>query len=191
MVIIAQKQPEGIIRYVSVPKFYNYDLPSILKNFYPRETRVSALIDLGNLVTLRPTPFGKPRSYYDKIYCRAQIRDDREKKGKHQPRYADSEEELLKLEHEGFLFKEGGWHYFKDGILSASLPEFLEDRKPSSLSGLEVIHMDKDGLLDTLSASEITNWETLRSKAKDDNTAYFIFRNNRIVSIINHPLNRL
>ena len=66
MIIIAQQQPDGVIRYVSVPKFYNYDLPHILRNFYPKESRVSALIDLGNLVTLRPTPFGKPRDYTTK-----------------------------------------------------------------------------------------------------------------------------
>lgn len=115
MIIIAQQQPDGVIRYVSVPKFYNYDLPHILRNFYPKESRVSALIDLGNLVTLRPTPFGKPRDYYDKVYCRARIRDDKEKKGRHQPRYADSEEDLLKLETEGFLFKEGQWHHSRQG----------------------------------------------------------------------------
>ena len=37
MIIIAQQQPDGVIRYVSVPKFYNYDLPHILRNFYPKE----------------------------------------------------------------------------------------------------------------------------------------------------------
>lgn len=191
MVIIAQQQPDGVIRYVSVPKFYNYDLPHILRNFYPKETRVSALIDLGNLVTLRPTPFGKPRDYYDKVYCRARIRDDKEKKGRHQPRYADSEEALMKLEPEGFLFKEGQWHHFKSGTLSASLPESLDSPKTGCMSGLEVTRMSADGQLHTIPESEISNWGMLVSKAKEKNEPYFIFRNKRLVTTINHPLNRL
>ena len=191
MVIIAQRQPDGVIRYISVPRFYNYDLPHILKNFYPKESRVSALIDLGNLVTLRPAPFGKPKAYYDKVYCRARIRDDKEKKGKHQPRYADSEEELLKLETEGFLFKEGQWLHFKAGILSVSLPESLDNPKTDCMSGLEITRMTADGQLRTIPEGEISNWGTLVSKAKEDNEPYFIFRDKRLVTTINHPLNSL
>lgn len=191
MVIIAQQQPDGVIRYVSVPKFYNYDLPHILRNFYPTAARVSALIDLGNLVTLRPTPFGKPRDYHDKVYCRARIRDDKEKKGRHQPRYADSQEALLKLETEGFLFKEGRWHHFRSGTLSASLPESLDTPRTDCMSGLEVTRMSADGQLHTIPESEIPNWGTLVSKAKEDNEPYFVFRDKRLVTTINHPLNRL
>lgn len=191
MVIIAQRQPDGVIRYISVPRFYNYDLPHILKNFYPKESRVSALIDLGNLVTLRPTPFGKPKDYYDKVYCRARIRDDKEKKGKHQPRYADSEEELLKLETEGFLFKEGQWLHFKAGTLTVSLPKSLDNPKTDCMSGLEITRMTADGQLRTIPEGEISNWGTLVSKAKEDNETYFIFRDKRLVTTINHPLNSL
>lgn len=191
MVIIAQQQPDGVIRYVSVPKFHNYDLPHILRNFYPKESRVSALIDLGNLVTLRPTPFGTPRDYYDKVYCRARIRDDKEKKGRHQPRYADSEEALMELETEGFLFKEGQWHHFKAGILSASLPESLDEPQTDRMSSLEITRMSADGQLHTIPKCEIPSWGTLVSKAKEDNEPYFVFRDNRLVTTINHPLNRL
>ena len=190
MVIIAQQQPDGVITYISVPRFYNHDLPHILKNFYPKGSRVSALIDLGNLVTLRPTPFGKPKDYYDKVYCRTRIRDDKEKKGKHQPRYADSGEELLKLEAEGFLFKEGQWHHFKAGKLSVSLPESLDSGKNRNLSGLTIIRMSGDGQLHALPDTEISTWNTLLSKAKENNEPYFIFRDKRLVTTINHPLNR-
>lgn len=191
MVIIAQQQPDGVIRYVSVPKFHNYDLPHILRNFYPKESRVSALIDLGNLVTLRPTPFGKPHDYYDKVYCRARIRDDKEKKGRHQPRYADSEEALMEPGTEGFLFKEGQWHHFKAGTLSASLPESLDEPRTDRMSSLEITRMSADGQLHTIPKCEVPSWGTLVSKAKEDNEPYFVFRDNRLVTTINHPLNRL
>lgn len=80
---IGKQQESEVIKYTSVSwtPFYN-GVASKLKNFYPTPKRVEALLELGNLVGLGATPYGKYSwdEGYDCIHCRAEIRDDKEKR---------------------------------------------------------------------------------------------------------------
>lgn len=183
-------QQDGVIRYVMTSEQDNRRLPAILKTFYPNETRTTALIELGNLYFVGPTPYGKSEDFWDKMHCRAHIRDDREKKGKHQSRYAGSIKAYSELEGFKFLFKEGKWWYAEGKEFTSELPTCMEDKKQSSMVGLEISSISKDGGISHFREHEADSWKELEAKALKNGETYFIFRNNKLVATINHPLNR-
>jgi hypothetical protein len=187
---IGKQQQSGEIKYISVNWQPGYNMVSpMLKNFYPNEKRVDALIDLGNLMLVNGSPYGKFNMGSDLVHCRAEIRDDKEKKGKHLPRYS-SEAEFLKLEGYLFLYKEGKWHYrYADGF-SASLPETLPFISNKPLEGLEFYYLDEEGKISYIYGRDFKNWNDIVAKSEKDETPVFVFRNNKLVTTINHPLNR-
>ncbi len=189
-IYIGLLQQDGIVRYVTTFEGNNQRLPSILKTFYPNESRTAALIDLGNLCFVGPTPYGKSNRYTDKVHCRAHIRDEREKKGKHQPRYADTETAFAELDGYKFLFRNGKWWHAEKDRFTAGLPHDFENKKLSSLFGLELTILNSDGKICHHTNPHTESWKELEQRAANDNATYFLFRNNRLVATINHPLNR-
>ncbi len=187
-IYIGQQFADGVIRYITVPFFNNPNLTSILRTFYRKEPRVSALIELGNLVTLRPTPYGKSEGYDDKVRCRAEIRDNKEKKGKHLPRYVDTVEEYAKLDGHLFLFKDNCWHFStKDGF-TKGLPDELLPMKPNNLDGLELYTLNKEGEIHRFYGNTIKTWRELFENAISEAKPYFVFRKEILIATINHPL---
>lgn len=80
---IGKLQNDGVVRYIAVPYEEQYnDVPRILGTFYSTDARVEALINLGNLVTLQPSPYKKWKGQSDTVNCRAEIRDDGREKRK-------------------------------------------------------------------------------------------------------------
>lgn len=188
-IYIGQQQSDGTIRYVTTSDYNNSRITSILQNFYSKESRVTALIELGNLVTVRPTPLGKCNGYDDIIHCRAEIRDDKEKKGKHLPRYG-SETEFLKLEGHLLLYKDGKWHYhYKDG-LSSTLPAALPVISNKQLEGLEFYYLDEKGEISYLYGRDFKGWNDIVAKSNEQKSPTFVFRNNKLITTINHPVNQ-
>lgn len=141
------------------------------------------------MVTVRPTPIGKSDGYGDRIHCRAEIRDDKEKKGKHLPRYS-SEAEFLKLDGHIFLYKAGKWHYQYKDELSTYLPQKLTTYSAKPLEGLEFYQLDAKGEMSYLYSRDLKDWESIITKSNEEQSAIFVFRNNKIVTTINHPLDR-
>lgn len=189
---IGKQQDGGEIMYISVSWNPLYDgVATKLKNFYPTQKRVDALLDLGNLVCLGSTPYGKYSwdEGYDCIHCRAEIRDDKEKKGKHLPRYS-SETEFLKLAGHQFLYKEGKWHYrYADGF-SAILPETLSSCSDNSLEGLEFFQLNEKGELSYNYGRDFKCWNDIIAKSNEEQAPIFIFRGGKLITTINHPLTR-
>lgn len=180
---------DGVVRYVTTFTHLRR-LPAILKTFYPNEARVTALMELGNLYQVGPTPYGKSKDYWDTVHCIAYIRDMREKKGKHQSRYVGSEKEFGELEGLKMLFKDGKWWYAQENVFTAELPLYIEDKERKGLFGLEISTLNKDGKISHNTKSENETWKHLEEDARKNEVAYFLFRNNKLVATINHPLNR-
>ena len=187
-IYLGQQQSDGAIRYVTTSEYNNSRITSILRNFYSTESRATALIELGNLVMVRPTPYGKSNGYGDKVHCYAEIRDDKKGKGSRLPRYG-SEAEFLKLEGHLFLYKDGKWHYhYADGfsdILPPTLP--IVSNKP--LEGLEFYYIDEKGEISYFYGRDYKGWDDIVAKSNNDKTPIFVFRNNKLIKTINHPLN--
>lgn len=186
---IGQLHVDGTVRYVTTSDYNNSRISSILQNFYSKESRVAALIELGNLVTVRPTPYGNSIGYDDKVHCRAEIRDDKEKKGKHLPKYS-TETEFLKLEGHKFLYKDGKWHSVYRGELTTELHINLSDVSAPTLKGLEYYILDNKGELSSIYGRDVKLWSDLVGIANEKQAPLFVFRNNKLITTINHPLNQ-
>lgn len=189
---IGKQQQSGDIAYISVSwaPFYN-DVPRILKTFYSKIERVDALIALGNMWYIGPSPYGK-YDYglnIDSIHCRAEIRDEKKSKGSRLPRYG-SEAEFLKLEGHLFLFKEGKWHYHYAEGFSASLPQTLPVISTKPLEGLEFYYLDEKGEISYLYGKDYKSWDNIAAQSESKKSPIFVFRNNKLIKTINHPLNQ-
>lgn len=188
-IYIGQQQDSGVVRYISTSEYSNRRITPILRNFYSKESRVSALIELGNLNTVGPTPYGKSDGYNDSIHCYAEIRDDKKGKGSRLPKYS-SETEFLSLEGHLFLYKTGKWHYHYTDGLSDDLPEKLPDISTKPLEGLELFYLDEKGEISRSYNRDIKSWNEIKVKSDEKKSPAFIFRNNKLITTINHPLNQ-
>lgn len=188
-IYLGQQQADGTIRYVSTSEYSNRRITPILRNFYSKESRVSTLIELGNLNVVGPTPYGKSDGYNDHIHCYAEIRDDKKGKGSRLPRYS-SETEFLNLEGHLFLYKTGKWHYHYTDGLSDDLPEKLPNISTKPLEGLDIFYLDEKGEISRSYNSDVKSWNELKAKSDEKNYPAFIFRNNKLITTINHPLNQ-
>ena len=164
---IGKLQNDGVVRYIALPYKEQYNaVPRMLGTFYSTDARVEALINLGNLVTLQPSPYKKWQGYGDKVNCRAEIRDDGEKKGKHLPQFADALEAYARLDAFLFLFQEERW-YFK------------------TQNGFE---LSEKGEMNPLATSRFSGWKDMQVQAVTDDKTYYAFRDEKLITTINHPL---
>ena len=187
---IGKLQEDGVVKYIALPYPEQYhEVPRILKNFYSTPNRIDALLNLGNLVTLQPSPYKKWEGVDDKINCRAEIRDDGEKKGKHLPQFADTLEEYAKLEAYLILFKEGRW-YFKtrDGFEDLATATIASPDKQSAFKGIDLYKLSEKGEMTTVASSQFSGWGDMLDKAAAAGKTYFAFRGDKLITTINHPL---
>lgn len=187
---IGKIQNDGTVKYIALPYPEQYqEVPRILKTFYPTDTRVDALINLGNLATLRPSPYKKWQGYDDKVNCRAKIRDDGEKKGKHLPQFADTLDDYARLDAFLFLFQERRW-YFKtqNGFKDLATATVAFPKKQDAFKGIDLYELSEKGELDSVSANQIPGWKDIQNQAVTGNKTYFAFQGEKLITTINHPL---
>ena len=184
--ILAQQLDSGTIRYITLKSYERESVTSLLKTFYSKAERVAALFELGNIVALQGSPFGKYKfNGDDNTNCIASIRDHRESRGKNIAKYGTLAE-LAGMEQLTLIYNSGVWQYLdKDGSLS-ELPQIIPPAKRDAMIGLEFrTFSDKD---------EITSiWgKTFKSERSEnplDETGkpIFVFRGNKLITTINHP----
>ncbi|NDV80768.1 hypothetical protein [Bacteroides sp. 51] len=195
--LIGIKQEDGI-RYISVSTEYGHKFDkvvSILRNFYKSPEKVKTLIDLGNLHWLGPSPYNKSKGSEDLVNCEAIIRDRKLSPGKHGFCYTDTEENFVKkLDrdcHYGlnccFLFDENEWHILMGGhkenirTIDASVL-----KKGTRMEGLSVYEYCLDQDYNRLSGKDFYTWQEVRLSADESNKPYYIFRGEKLLTII-HP----
>lgn len=185
---IGKIQNDGVVRYIALPYKEQYNnVPRILKVFYPTATRIDALLKLGNLVTLQPSPYKKWQGYGDKVNCRAEIRDDGEKKGKHLPQFADTLEAYARLDAFLFLFQEGRW-YFKtqNGFEDLATATITFPEKQDVFKGINLYELSEKGEISPLATSRFSDWKDMQAQAVTGNKTYYAFRGNKLITT--HPL---
>ncbi len=196
--LIGMKNDGGDIRYISVSTEYHHKFDKIvatLKNFYKSTGKVQALINLGNLHWLGASPYKKSKGNDDTINCEAIIRDRKLSPGKHGTSYVSTEEDFVKsLERNCrnglnccFLFDAGQWY-----ILVGSHKESINTidssvlRKSTRMDGLQVYTYDSECNYNKLSEKDFYTWEEVRESADKDKKTYYIFRGEKLLTII-HP----
>lgn len=189
---IGKLQNDGVVRYIALPYEEQYNaVPRILGTFYSTDARVEALINLGNLVKLQPSPYKKWKGYGDMINCRAEIRDDGEKKGKRLPQFADNLEAYASLDAWLFLYMEGRWHFkTQNGFEPLSSVQVTFSSQKDAFKNISLYELSENGSLNCVHIINSESWKDMQAKAVTEKKTYYAFRNDRLVTTINHPLNR-
>ena len=189
---IGKLQNDSVVRYIAVPYEEQYnDVPRILGTFYSTDARVEALINLGNLVTLQPSPYKKWKGQSDTVNCRAEIRDDGEKKGKHLPQFADTIEDYANLNAWLFLYMEGRWHFkTQNGFEPLSSVQVTFSSQKDAFKNISLYELSENGSFNCVHTIHSESWKNMQTKAVTEKKTYYAFRNDRLVTTINHPLNR-
>lgn len=187
---IGKIQNDGVVKYIALPYREQYqDVSRRLKTFYPTDARVDALLNLGNLVNLQPSPYNKWKGGVDKVHCRAEIRDDGEKKGKHLPQFADTLDDYARLNAFLFLFQEGRWHFkTQNGFEDLATATIAFSEKQDAFKGINLYELSEKGEMNPLATSRFSGWKDMQAQAVTDNKTYYAFRGDKLITTINHPL---
>lgn len=189
---IGKLQNDGVVRYIAVPYEEQYnDVPRILGTFYGTDARVEALINLGNLVTLQPSPYKKWKGHGDTVNCRAEIRDDGEKKGKHLPQFADTIEDYANLNAWLFLYMEGRWHFkTSNGFQHLSAVQITFSSREDAFKGINLYELSENGSLNSVHTTRSESWKDMQTKAVTENKIYYAFRGDKLITTVNHLSNQ-
>ena len=185
---IGKQLADGSVKYVTI--LNTGDVIPILKNFYCRESRIDALLALGNIVSLYPTPYGKSLAWNDIVHCRAEIRDDKEKKGKHLAKYADTIETYSKIAGFNLIYSDGRWQYLSNGTPTDIDFTEIPNASLDCFKGLSIYELGEAGSISKVYNNKCASWQELQDEAITNNKTFYIFRKEKLVATINHPLNQ-
>lgn len=170
----------GTVRHIKVT---NEELSErfvrVLRRFYPNEKRVDALIALGDIHRLGPSPHGKWTDCRDEIHCFGAIRDGR-RDNTHLPRIADSVELFKSYAEDCFLFADGKWWYLS-GEERITLEDYFIKPIKNTIRNLAVYYNERASLYAT---KRMNSWQEIEEYAKKESKMLYIFNGRRLVRII-------
>ena len=170
----------GTVRHIKVT---NEELSErflrVLKRFYPNEERVDALIALGDIHRLGPSPYGKWIDCRDEIHCFGAIRDGR-RDNTHLPRIADSVEVFRSFADDCFLFAECKWYYL---AMEEQIPLEEYEFKPNKNTICNVTKF-RNRQPSLCPAPRMNSWQEIEEYAERGGEILYIFRGRRLVRII-------
>jgi hypothetical protein len=188
---IGKLLPNGRFRHIEV--FHEGESNStafVLKNFYSSDKRVNALLELGNLNNLGASPYGRWPGRGDKAHCYATIRDDGANKKKNEALESENRDAFSKLADLCYLYENGKWTIFA-GKYSGNIeyPGILRLAWRQPFANLEIYEFQKENELSKVH-TPFSDWKELVTYAGTENKKLYVFRNNRLVSTINHLLKK-
>lgn len=170
----------GTVRHIKVT---NEELSErfirVLKRFYPNDQRVDALLELGDIHRLGPSPYGRWTDCRDEIHCFGAIRDGR-RDNTHLPRIADSVELFKSYAEDCFLFADGKWWYLS-GEERIPIEDYFIKPVKNTVSNLAVYYNEKSSLYAT---PRMRSWQEIEEYAERDGKILYIFNGRRLVRII-------
>lgn len=189
-ILIGKQLPDGAISYIQVD--YHPQLPemvNMLRNFYPAEKQIDRLLELGDLDEIGPTPRGKWLGSDDVVHCRAKMRDNGERSRRFNARIAEDMEEFMKLGYGlYYLFESGEWYvitkYKKESIRTVTEAIFDSVKTQKTLKSLTVRENKKSNNYSD-EKPEFSSWEEMKQKAIENNTTYFVYFGDKLLTTIN------
>lgn len=151
----------------------------VLKRFYPNDQRVDALLELGDIHRLGPSPYGRWTDCRDEIHCFGAIRDGR-RDNTHLPRIADSVELFKSYAEDCFLFADGRWHYLSD-VERIPIEDYFIKPIKNTVCNLAVYYNEKSSLYAT---PRMRSWQEIEEYAEREGKILYIFNGRRLVRII-------
>ena len=170
----------GTVRHIKVT---NEELSErfirVLKRFYPNDQRVDALLELGDIHRLGPSPYGRWTDCRDEIHCFGAIRDGR-RDNTHLPRIADSVELFKSYAEDCFLFADGRWYYLSD-VERIPIEDYFIKPVKNTVCNLTVYYNEKSSLYAT---PRMRSWQEIEEYAEREGKILYIFNGRRLVRII-------
>jgi hypothetical protein len=188
---IGKLLPDGCVRHIEI--FHggiSGATASTLKNFYSTEKRIDMLLDLGNLYHIGSSLYGRCTDRNDYLHCNAAIRDKGENRRKNEAVTSENREIFVKSAEVCYLYENGKWSILvgKHSV-SIDFSTVFNLIKRNPLSRLEIYEFKNDGSFSKISDA-FSNWDEILSHAATENKSLYIFRENRLVKTINHPLQK-
>lgn len=189
--IIGKVQSDGQVKYI---RCFDREplrvIARLLIMFYTRESRLDALLDLGNIYCLCPSPYGRSTGSSDHVHCIASIRDQGESEQDCKAEYITGKDIFLKANCPALLYDNGSW-------LFANHDKFIPINNPGDLPciGMKDSYFlkyirtsnDKERCKrngDILDFS-FPSWDAMCKQAVSDDDTYHIFRNGKLIKTIN------
>lgn len=183
---IGKLETDGTVRHILLEYADEKTIPLLL-TFYSRESRLNALIELGNLERLFGTPYGKNTGYDDTVHCRAQIRDNGAKKIRNQYEVEENTRDYAKLNGCVLLYAQGVWYSLQNNNCERLSPQSrLNEASPAyPFDGIRLYMPDpENGGLDTISIQDFNSWDDLHAWTEINDAPIFVFRDNKLIATI-------
>lgn len=183
-ITIARKIGKDRYRFIKVEHGKSHsDNVQLLLTFYKNRDRVDMLLALGDLLTLGPSPLNKWQGKDDKVNCRAHFRDCAKSELSSQATETVSLDRLFTNASLAYVFVDDNWYLLNYDKSFQLLTRIVEPvRKPTKLDGLKIKYI-AHGYLST--KDKISTEEELREEMKVSKQPLYIFRNYKLVRIIN------
>ena len=177
---IGKVLPDGKVRHIKAYLDSNIDeISQKLRVFYRPEKRIDALLSLGDIDVLGPSPFGKWRRP-DKVHCRSFIRDGYGDKNKFSARIAYNVETFAHIADHCLLYDNGVWYLFIKGERTQlECCNFLPAHKDMRMFS---VYVEGGRGLEQINAPYF--WSQLQEYANQVNWILYVFREERLVKII-------
>ena len=191
LILIGKTLPDGKVTYIKLEE--NVSLGYVgrtLLRFYTKETRLDALLDLGNLQSFRPSPFGYYTGNADEVHCLSKIRDLNFPVQQEGAAMAESKDSFASAKYPAFLWEDGHWLMVRDkAFVSFDFDTDFRVRQPRTFKSLSIqrisSHRKRCDGNDEIKGFCFGSWAEMVAKATENGDTYFIFAKNKLIATIN------
>lgn len=178
---IGKLLPDGSVRHIkALHETLSKDLARKLRVFYPNDRRVDALLSLGDIHVLGPSPYGKWTGAGDAVHCFSKLRDGRETPRQSAPRIADNTDIFSRMEDTCLLFDNGRWHVM-DKAGHRELPLPVEDTPSHDSMKPITVYVNNRARLEKI---ETPHWQELQELAERESRILYVYRGCRLVRTV-------
>lgn len=179
---IGKLLPDGSVRHIkALHETLSKDLVRKLRVFYPNDRRVDALLSLGDIQKLGPSPYGKWTGTGDTVHCFSKIRDGRETPRQSASRIADNADIFGRMEDTCLLFDNGRWHVMDKGEYCEQ-PLFVEDTPSHDSMKPITVYVNNHVRLEKINTPQ--HWQGLEELAERESRILYVYRGCRLVRIV-------
>ena len=179
---IGKLLPDGSVRHIkALHETLSEDLARKLRVFYSNEKRVDALLSLGDIHVLGPSPYGKWTGHGDAVHCFSKIRDGREQPGQFSARRADNADIFSRMEDTCLLFADGKWKVMI-GDEYRDLSSYEGDAPSHDSMAPLTVYADNHARLEKIDTPR--HWQGLEELAERESRILYLYRGCHLVKII-------
>lgn len=179
---IGKLLPDGSVRHIkALRETLSEELARKLRVFYSNKNRVDALLSLGDIHVLGPSPYGKWTGHGDTVHCFSKIRDGREQPGQFSARRADNADIFSHMADTCLLFDNGKWYVVAEDE-RRELSLFIGDTPSHDSMAPLTVYVNNHARLEKINTPR--HWQGLEELAERESRILYVYRGCRLVKII-------